>query len=127
MTALEAAGEDTNRWTFVNDLATTDQGDLIQHDEIALPGDREGWDYRTTVNSVQGAFQCGVLLHSFADIFIAWCALPDLHQSHQGSPTDRARPWWLEILEGPPRDKTTWRILVRSPKRAIPGSVRNLW
>ena len=36
---------------------------------------------------------------------------------------------WLEFLEGPPRDKTTWRILVRArtPKRAIPGSVRGLW
>ena len=36
---------------------------------------------------------------------------------------------WLEFLEGPPRDRTTWRILVRArtPKRAIPGSVRGLW
>ena len=45
------------------------------------------------------------------------------------TPTLPHAPRWLEFLEGPPRDKTTWRILVhaRTPKRAIPGSVRDLW
>ena len=78
LAALEAAGEDVSTWTFVSNLATMDQGELIQHDEITLPGDREGWHYRTTAGSVQGAFQCGALLHWFTDICVAWCVLPDL-------------------------------------------------
>ena len=78
LAALAAAGEDVITWTFYSNLATTDQGELIQHDEITLPGDREGWDYRSIAGSIRGAFQCGALLHWFADIFVAWCALPDL-------------------------------------------------
>ena len=40
LAALAAAGEDVITWTFYSNLATTDQGELIQHDEITLPGDR---------------------------------------------------------------------------------------
>ena len=83
LAAMEAAGEDVSTWTFVSNLATTDQGELIQHDEITLPGDREGWDYRSTAGNIEGAFQCGALLHWFADIFVAWCVLPDFVRQKQ--------------------------------------------
>eukprot|EP01052_Picozoa_sp_SAG31_P037425 SAG31_NODE_4829_length_2920_cov_211.312655_2_plen_641_part_01 len=75
--AIAAIGDDWNDWKIELKLGCTRNGDVLQQDNIELLGDKRGVDYKNTDSPATAAFQCGVHVHVFADLFIDWCQLPE--------------------------------------------------